>query len=321
MRILNEYDLNPPNVNPSFVNPNSTKASFWWAQSILETYWNWSADVMSRQSECPEGTCRGEIRKAYVRYRPNKNLTITDIMDPKYFRLQWWMVVGRNDSSLGIYYHGKRESYYAYNYTEQKRWPDSWWNPTEKLAKSMWSTILVDLGVNTTSNILLDPKKLQDFTADMVDSNDHKTSARRGPETKPYDPTSTRYGPLGTTPAVINAVYICNVPRRKSVGTLAWSIILADLVFLQALWIIFKLSVDAYLERKVSGSMSCQGCQELLGQRGDDQEKELFALRRARPFTAQERSGVTGEAILGKGKNHYNLRKPRGSKGCYEGKV
>lgn len=290
MRIINEYDHNPVGFNPSFVNQNSSRASIWWAESILETYSNWSADNMRSQNECPGGTCRGEIRKAYLTFSPRQGSSVTDMLSPYFLSLEWWTIVRRNDSSYGVYYDGKDPSHYAFNYEEQKRFPDTWWGPTEKLAKSMWATVLVDLGVNNKSNILLDPKKLRNFTADFVNAHEHSVDVKRGPETEPYDPSSTRYGPLGTSPAVISAVYICSVPRRKSVGTLAWSIILADLVFLQALWVIFQLIVDAFLEHKVPEAAYCVGCRELLEQRERENGEKSLPVEILRALTAWETS-------------------------------
>lgn len=67
-------------------------------------------------------------------------------------------------------------------------------------------------------------------------------------------------GPLGIHPSVLAATYLCEVPRQKLMGTLIVSVLVADLVFLQALWIALKLVVVGYLKRKEMQANLCEGC-------------------------------------------------------------
>lgn len=66
-------------------------------------------------------------------------------------------------------------------------------------------------------------------------------------------------GPLEVTPSVISTNYLCSVPQMKSFGNLFISILLADLVFLNALWFIYCLVVDRFFVRSPSANY-CEGC-------------------------------------------------------------
>ena len=66
------------------------------------------------------------------------------------------------------------------------------------------------------------------------------------------------------TPSTIAAQYLCQVPQLKSATSLIISILVADLVFLQALWKIFNLAVSFWLERKQPEAKYCLGCEKRL---------------------------------------------------------
>lgn len=64
-------------------------------------------------------------------------------------------------------------------------------------------------------------------------------------------------GPLGTKNAQIFSQYACSVPIRKDGGTLFPAILVADLVFLQALWTLLKWVADAMVLRRDQMAMAC----------------------------------------------------------------
>ena len=53
---------------------------------------------------------------------------------------------------------------------------------------------------------------------------------------------------------------LCQAPQRKSTGSLVISILMADLVFLQALWKVFNRAVTFTLEHRHPAAKFCQGC-------------------------------------------------------------
>jgi hypothetical protein len=65
---------------------------------------------------------------------------------------------------------------------------------------------------------------------------DHFTlNAILGPANDSYEVLKEQTGPLGTSPSVISTKYLCQVLLQKPTGTLFISILVADLVFMQAL--------------------------------------------------------------------------------------
>jgi hypothetical protein len=133
------------------------------------------------------------------------------------------------------------------------------WITADTLAKSAYSTILVDLGqASPKSNILTDTELLTYFTSNL--SKVRIANLRPGPANDSYGALKKMTGPLGVTPSVIATTYICQVPRLKPAGNLIVAIIVADLVLLQAVWQLYKLATEAYLTRERPDSNSCQRC-------------------------------------------------------------
>lgn len=125
------------------------------------------------------------------------------------------------------------------------------WIAADSLAKSFYSTILVDLGqVTASSNILTNATSLQYFSQNIKFMQTQIVNAIPGPANDSYDALEAQTGPLTTTPAVIATKYLCQVPKRKSPGTLFVSILIADLVLLQALWKILNFCTTAWLTKK-----------------------------------------------------------------------
>lgn len=63
-----------------------------------------------------------------------------------------------------------------------------------------------------------------------------------------------------TTTSTIFAQYLCSIPKRKGGGALFFSVLLADLVFLQAAWTLLNLAATWWLERKDPTAHLCEGC-------------------------------------------------------------
>ena len=112
---------------------------------------------------------------------------------------------------------------------------------------------MTDLGqVDSTPNILLNETALQHFTRKFTDMMHKYPSlhAAPGPANDSYEALKDQTGPLNATQAVISSKYLCQVPRRKSTGTLFISILVADLVMMQTLWQILKFVSVAWLNHK-----------------------------------------------------------------------
>lgn len=125
------------------------------------------------------------------------------------------------------------------------------WLAADSLAKSFYSTILIDLGQTTaTPNILTNATALQYFSQNITYMQRQIVNAIPGPANDSYEALKDQMGPLSMYAAVISTKYLCEVPKRKSSGTLFVSILVADLVFLQALWKIFTLCTGAWLTHR-----------------------------------------------------------------------
>lgn len=121
------------------------------------------------------------------------------------------------------------------------------WLPADGLAKSIFSTILVDLGQPfARPNILADADTLQFFTRNFTEMMKTKANAQPGPAQQSFEALRDEIGPLEITPSVISTKYLCEVPQRKSMGTLFISIFIADLVLVQAVWKLFSLCASSW---------------------------------------------------------------------------
>ena len=128
---------------------------------------------------------------------------------------------------------------------------DDIWIPSDGLAKSFYSTILVDLGqTNVTPNILTDENTLQFFTKNFTTMQGHTANAHPGPARDSFEALKGETGPLEISPAVISSKYLCQIPKRKSPGTLIIAILVANLVLIQASWKLFSLCASGWLTHK-----------------------------------------------------------------------
>jgi hypothetical protein len=129
------------------------------------------------------------------------------------------------------------------------------------LAKAAYSTVLTDLGqTKAPHNLLIDADQLQHFTANFSHWWQHIINPVPGPATKDYATLKDSTGPFGVKPSVFVRDYLCQVPRRKALPNLIVSVLVADLVFLQATWQIYKLAVEYFFVKRIPRSQWCEGC-------------------------------------------------------------
>lgn len=253
-----EYNYVPPSMSFSglyqflgsgFIERDKeSRASLWWGESLLSAYWALLA--MRMQNIRQNATKHGEpaIRKGTLSFSRNEPLR-EDLTSPDFFQVDYRFII---DKTQGMY-----DNIHPGDYSGIKQIPQlvkqsahpNIWIYADRLAKSAYSTILVDLGqVNASPNILTNATALQLFTADFGNLKIGKNIANTqpGPATGDYATLRSQTGPLNLTASTINAKYWCQVPQRKSTGNLLVSILLADLVFLQSLWQLFKVGVEYF---------------------------------------------------------------------------
>jgi hypothetical protein len=147
-----------------------------------------------------------------------------------------------------------------------KIWPNIWIE-VDRLARSYYSSILLDLGqTDASSNMLLNETALKFYLQEYPTLYQNETekdfyeleswSGVKLPPSNPDDFTSL-IGNLSTSPSVIRTKYLCQVPKKKSPGSIIISILVADIVFMQALWKLFNFIVSTWLtHRHVDGKLT-----------------------------------------------------------------
>jgi len=75
-----------------------------------------------------------------------------------------------------------------------------------------------------------------------------------------YDTLKDTIGPIGVQPATLAVNYLCNVPQLKSWSELIVSILVADLVFMRALWSIFTITMSSWVKYNDKTGNWCEGC-------------------------------------------------------------
>lgn len=144
----------------------------------------------------------------------------------------------------------------------------SYWLPADSISKIFFSTIMTDLGqVNYQPNILTNEDLLQHFTSNfsLINSTANNRDGlllRPGRTLQDYNSAKATTGPLVVNPSIISANYLCQIPRLKTTSSLIWSILIADLVFIQALWVITSLVATCLVNRRDKQAHWCQGCQD-----------------------------------------------------------
>ncbi|KAI1637951.1 hypothetical protein F4809DRAFT_602459 [Biscogniauxia mediterranea] len=142
------------------------------------------------------------------------------------------------------------------------------WNSVNDLAKAMWFTVLADLGRDDDAmpNMLARPKLLEALSSNLTVVNQTlRNEFRWGIEQdnlllESFDPFVFHDAPLGISPTLLLADYLCQVPRLKSSGNLVVSVLVADLVILQVIWKLFTLFVVKTLIKNEEEARYCATC-------------------------------------------------------------
>lgn len=271
--LTQEYDYVPTEVafadigqfvGSNFLERNKTsKASLWWGESLMSTYWAIVSGAMQiiRENQTENG--QAGIRKGTLPFTRDYDAT-ADITNNNFFRVDFRFIVDHGLGNFAVIFPG------TYNYNSslsgglvtlmsQEAYPNIWLY-MDRLAKSAYSTILLDLGQNSTlPNILTNTTALQFYT-ELFSNPPFIANAHPGPATEDYNTLKAAMGQLGTTLSVISTEYLCQVPQRKTAGNLFISVLVADLVLLQALWRLFVLGTDYIFLRKVPKVQYCEGC-------------------------------------------------------------
>ncbi|CEJ54658.1 hypothetical protein PMG11_00958 [Penicillium brasilianum] len=234
----------------------NTRASLWWGESVLSNYYVYLTRTMQDIRANATKNDEPGIRKGTIYMTPG-NSSARDITSVQFFNIDYRFIVDLGYGNFEVLSPGEDPS--VSKLDQGRVYPDVW-IIADSLAKSAYSTVLTDLGqIAAEPNLLTNADDLEYFSRSFSTIQRHKANADSGPEVDMYYGTAKNgTGPLGTTPSVISMDYVCQVPRLKSTGNLLVSILVADLVFLQAAWRLFKLVTDTYLFKSKPESNQCK---------------------------------------------------------------
>lgn len=148
----------------------------------------------------------------------------------------------------------------------------------------MHSALMVDLGNKDLPNFLLDVDDLNYLLSGAGDivreapgifkAASYDTYAKIPQPDIPDDGNSTRVlitesynvfgarmGPLGTSEARVYTQYACQIPVQKSIGIMILSIVIANIVVLQAAWRLLNLVTQQLVAKQQDTAMFCESCQ------------------------------------------------------------
>lgn len=237
------------------------QASLWWGESLMFTYWC----IVSSETHAIGNNQAFQglpyIIKGMLYYVPRHQHHISSL---DFFKVSNYRFIGGSQFAPSwtgpwSYDHSGNTSQLA----ETEAYPNIW-KSADALAKSAYSTILIDLGQsNERPNILTDANLLQDYTKlfeNFQDKYGVNITANPGPATESYDKLKDATGPLDTTRSVVSTSYLCSVPKRKSTSNLIVSILVADAVFTQVTWRLFTWIIGMFFLRRDSTARYCEGC-------------------------------------------------------------
>ena len=250
--------------NVGFLNlDKKSKACLWWGHELL-VVWFWNLiDTLATYAD-DNVTDASTITNArlYMARSGGTNITSLD-----FFNITGWFYMGNGDLHA-LQVSGKPPSH---KLKPMLAGVDVGLQ-VHHFATVFYSTILSDLGQPNGPNILTDFGLIQQYVLEGYDSrplpgfNPSTTTAQQA-----FDQAKASAGPLSISPSTFNSQYICQVPRRRSTGPVLIAILVADIVFLQALFNILTLTSTWLLTRKDKQANFCEGCKKQVA--GQNQEE------------------------------------------------
>lgn len=285
--ITQEYNYIPPDISmissgfsflgTNFLERNNlTKASLWWGESLMSTYWCIVCTKMQAIALNQSANGSGIINQGTLYSVPQHQSELSRL---DFFKVNYRFMGSAPFDGVFIWPGLYNDTEDVNRLSTTRSYPDIW-IPADRLAKSAYSTVLLDLGqTKNKANILTDPELLQDYTQvfEVWQEDDSDNNCQPGPAITSFDALKEVTGPLGTTPSVISTQYVCSVPKQKSISNLIVSILVADVVFVQVTWQIFKWIVGTFFLRKDTTAQYCEGCFSAMQREPDNEDNRVDA--------------------------------------------
>jgi hypothetical protein len=252
IQLSTKYDLNL-NTDASAEFPGrdpSRKASLWWGESLLAWYY---IELTSKLRSDPSwNDAVDHTSKGYIEIRPKRNVSTPDDLHVAKFTNEFalYFVKGTNmDVSVA-----------------DLTYPYTFFPAAQAISLIFYETIMADLGQDSL-NVLSNGELLELYSSNITSiktnpkSGGYLLSRMSSLAREPYTAKTASQWDLGISGSTLSGTYLCQIPRLKSTGTLIWSVLIANLVLLKALWSGFEMVVDAILVRKNPALRSCSGCE------------------------------------------------------------
>jgi hypothetical protein len=270
--LVASYDPVPPASEPysSFLSGNKTsKATLYWGESLMRIYWsNLLMEFFNANVDLEVPWYNGVV--SVKRNLTTPIATVQEIQSNDFFHISCYF---NKINETGIDHYDSpclppNNDISSLSNPKLAFMPGIW-PAIDILGKATYYTALADLGRDNSSgpNPLADPVLLADLTKNLTQvANATIFSGSRfdwgigSIANSSFDPSQAGNISLGISPAVLATNYMCQVPKLKTGGSLFVSVLVADLVLLQALWMICKLVVDIFWIEKRPEWRRCEGC-------------------------------------------------------------
>ncbi|PSN58768.1 hypothetical protein BS50DRAFT_368049 [Corynespora cassiicola Philippines] len=250
-------------VTSSHLNPDEeSKASLWWGGSLLFWYQEKvKHDINHAAARFMNSSGDFPMKKGTVIFFPLLRITDSD----QYKSNTSWL----EDKPLCTIFPNPEsaEIVHLWDCDSNERYPYNLFHDigldAGMLAKAFYSTVMADLG-QASVNVLDNRDLLEYFTESFSYFSTFIKTVNIGNLAKgPYASANASRWNLVISPSVLSTTYLCQVPQLKSTGSLIFSVLIANLVLLQALWKFFNFFASFFMLRKYPEANSCLGCQNI----------------------------------------------------------
>ncbi|KAI0838456.1 hypothetical protein F5Y06DRAFT_303776 [Hypoxylon sp. FL0890] len=272
--LISTYDPLPAQQGALSTFPNLNKTrdpSQYWGSTILNVYW---ATVMQAFFDQNVGS-DDPFFKGVMNLEQNTTLggTMEDqVSNIEFLRVRDCFFIPLNSTGIAFlnnpYCNSSSITTLADSVAAFERPVPGIWRSVAVLGKAMWFSVLADLGRNDDSmpNMLARPNLLANLSSNLTQANqtleigfrftvDHSDISLQS-----FDPSQSPDVHLGVNQSILASDYLCQIPQLKSPGNLLVSVLVADLVILQAIWTIFRLVVDKFYIKDAEEARYCTAC-------------------------------------------------------------
>lgn len=274
-QLIATYDaIPPPNLgSTTFLTLNkTTEPSMFWGYSMLNVYWRTVMQDFFNENmkRTPPPFFKGTLSL-------HRNTTLPgtieeQVTSPEFLFVRACYFIPLNSTGVAYlqssYCNTSSITELAASTPAFERPLPGIWRSVGTLGKSMWFTVLADLGRNDAlmPNMFAQPDLLANLTANLTQANLTLSQHFRQFDfdsnifLQSFDPSQPLAVPLKVNQSVLTTDYLCQVPQLKSGGNLFVSVLVADLAILQGIWAAFTFLVGWFWVKNGEEAESCAVC-------------------------------------------------------------